>query len=185
MFGMGWGELMIVGIVALIVVGPEDLPQLFRSVGRFTGKARGMAREFSKAMNDAADQAGVNEINRTIRAASNPSKFGTDSLKSAAGLGPKTSRLSEERAEAKRKISETAALKAEERKARERDVAETEAEIADDEAASRFAGNGGADRARGAAAPDHAPDPGPAAEPGAETTPEPTPEPAARGEGRT
>jgi len=53
MFGMGWAELMIVGIVALIVVGPKELPILFRKMGQFVGKAKGMAREFSRAMNDA------------------------------------------------------------------------------------------------------------------------------------
>lgn len=39
MFGMGWAELMIVGIVALIVVGPKELPVLFRKMGQFAGKA--------------------------------------------------------------------------------------------------------------------------------------------------
>ncbi|ROT96117.1 Sec-independent protein translocase protein TatB [Histidinibacterium lentulum] len=138
MFGLGWTELLVIGIVALIVVGPEDLPQMFRAVGRFTGKARGMAREFSRAMEDAADQSGVRDINKTIRAAANPGKFGTDSLKHAAGLGPETERLSQERLEAKRKIEKRAAEMAEERmarEAREREAAEQAAvEEADDEA---------------------------------------------------
>lgn len=57
MFGMGWSEIVLISIVALIVVGPKDLPVLFRKVGQFAGKAKGMAREFSRAMNDAADEA--------------------------------------------------------------------------------------------------------------------------------
>lgn len=135
MFGLGWTELLVIGIVALIVVGPEDLPQMFRAVGRFTGKARGMAREFTRAMEDAADQAGVKDINKTIRAASNPARFGTDSLKHAAGLGPETEKLSKERLEAKRKIEKRSAKMAEERMARERAAAEqTAIEEADDEA---------------------------------------------------
>jgi sec-independent protein translocase protein TatB len=135
MFGLGWTELLVIGIVALIVVGPEDLPKMFRAVGRFTGKARGMAREFTRAMEDAADQAGVKEINKTIRAAANPGKFGTDSLKHAAGLGPETERLSQERLEAKRKIEKRSAEMAEERMARERAAAEqTAIEEADDAA---------------------------------------------------
>jgi len=47
---------------------------MFRTVGKFVGKAKGMAREFSRAMNDAADQSGVNEIQKTFKAASNPMK---------------------------------------------------------------------------------------------------------------
>ncbi|SLN47847.1 Sec-independent protein translocase protein TatB [Roseisalinus antarcticus] len=126
MFGLGWTEMLVIGIVALIVVGPEDLPQMFRTMGKFTGKARGMAREFSRAMNDAADQAGVNEINKSIKAAANPAKFSTDQLRKAAGFGPETQKLSEEREETRRKVSEYTAKKAEERLAREAAQAEAD-----------------------------------------------------------
>ncbi|MFT5867520.1 MAG: sec-independent protein translocase protein TatB, partial [Gammaproteobacteria bacterium] len=43
MFGLGWSEMVLVAIVALIVIGPKDLPGMFRTVGQFTGQARGMA----------------------------------------------------------------------------------------------------------------------------------------------
>ena len=55
MFDLGWTELLVIGIVALIVIGPKDLPMMFRRVGQFVGRARSMAREFSRAMDDAAD----------------------------------------------------------------------------------------------------------------------------------
>ena len=42
MFDLGWTELLVIGIVALIVVGPKDLPILFRKVGQFVGKAKGI-----------------------------------------------------------------------------------------------------------------------------------------------
>ncbi len=139
MFDLGGTELLLVGIVALIVIGPKDLPGMFRAVGRFTGKARGMAREFSSAMNAAADEAGVKDISNTIKAAANPKAFGMDKLREASGLGSTpvppagtplaarppikpggaTEALAAERAEAKRKITEATARAATERKARE------------------------------------------------------------------
>lgn len=86
MLDLGWTEMLVIGIVALIVVGPKDLPGLFRSVGKFVGKAKGMAREFSSAMNAAADESGISEINKTIKAAANPQKFGMDKLREASGV---------------------------------------------------------------------------------------------------
>lgn len=84
MFDIGWTELLIIGIVALIVVGPRDLPGMFRTLGRFTAKARGMAREFSRAMNEAADESGVKDVAQGIKAAANPKKTGLDALNKAA-----------------------------------------------------------------------------------------------------
>ncbi|MDG1118907.1 MAG: Sec-independent protein translocase protein TatB [Flavimaricola sp.] len=125
MFGMGWSEMVLIGIVALIVVGPKDLPGMFRTLGQFTGKARGMAREFSKAMEAAADESGVKDISKTIKAASNPTAFGTDKLREAAGLkssfkpGGATEALSAEREANRAKIAEATAAAATARKARE------------------------------------------------------------------
>ena len=88
MFDLGWTELLVIGIVALIVVGPKDLPVLFRKLGQFVGKAKGMAREFTSAMNDAADQSGVREVtsglNKSLKAATNPVGSAMDGVKSAA-----------------------------------------------------------------------------------------------------
>ncbi len=84
MFDLGWSEMLLIGIVALIVVGPKELPGLFRSIGVWIGKARGVAREFTRAMEAAADETGMKDIDRTIRAAANPVKFGTNSLRNAA-----------------------------------------------------------------------------------------------------
>ena len=44
MFDLGLTELLVIGVVALIVVGPKDLPVMFRNVGRFVGKAKGDER---------------------------------------------------------------------------------------------------------------------------------------------
>lgn len=139
MFDFGWGELLLIGIVALIVVG-DDFPTMFRTAGRFIGKMRKMAREFQRAMEDAADEAGVKDMANTVKGAANPSKFGLDKLNEAADkfekwdptkpsakakdVGEETAKLSEERAEAARKIHEYSAKKTQERLDTEKAAAE-------------------------------------------------------------
>ncbi|ADE85204.1 Sec-independent protein translocase protein TatB [Rhodobacter capsulatus SB 1003] len=61
MFDIGWSELLLIGIVALIVVGPQDLPRMFQALGRLTAKAKRLGREFTAAMEEAARDTGVKE----------------------------------------------------------------------------------------------------------------------------
>ncbi|MDF1728179.1 MAG: Sec-independent protein translocase protein TatB [Sulfitobacter sp.] len=147
MFDLSWGELLVIGIVALIVVGPKDLPVLFRKVGQFVGKAKGMAREFTTAMNDAADQSGMREVTKTLntslKAATNPVGTAMDGVKSATsslteGLDPnsETGKLAAERAENARKIQAATARKAAERKQREAAEAMARAEALEAEASA-------------------------------------------------
>ena len=125
MFGLGASEMVVIGIVALIVIGPKDLPGLFRTMGQFTGKARMMAREFSRAMEQAADQSGVKDMSNTLKAATNPTKFGTDRLKEATGMtkGTATQEVSAERQAAKEKMSKAMGDAALARQAREAEEA--------------------------------------------------------------
>ena len=51
MFGIGPGELVVIIIVALVVLGPEKLPAVARTLGRITGELRRMSTEFQRAMN--------------------------------------------------------------------------------------------------------------------------------------
>tara|TARA_B110000879_G_C11108113_1_gene486183 strand:+ start:842 stop:1309 length:468 start_codon:yes stop_codon:yes gene_type:complete len=129
MFDIGMTEMLVVGVVALIVVGPKDLPVMFRRVGQFVGKAKGMAREFSSAMNDAADQTGVREmttdLNKSIKAATNPVGAAMDGVKDAASsltnLDPEseTGRMAAKKADATARIEANSARMSAERKARE------------------------------------------------------------------
>lgn len=139
MFDFGFGELLLIGIVALVFLG-DDLPNVFRQMGRFTGKVRRMAREFTRAMEEAADEAGVKDAANTFKDAANPSKMGLNKLSEAADkfekwdptkpsekakdIGSETSKLSEERAEAARKIREYSTKKGNERLAAEKAAAE-------------------------------------------------------------
>lgn len=112
--------MAIIGIVALIVVGPKDLPILFRNIGNFVGKAQGMAREFSRAMNAAANDSGLNEINQTLRsagqslntattAAKNPTAYGAQKLREAAGLTGATPEETAAKAAADQSLRDTGA----------------------------------------------------------------------------
>jgi sec-independent protein translocase protein TatB len=62
MLDLGWSEILIIGVVALIVVGPKDLPKMLRTLGQYAGRAKGIAREFQRSMDDAARQADIEEL---------------------------------------------------------------------------------------------------------------------------
>ncbi len=80
MFDIGWTELLVIGIVMLVVVGPKDLPGMFRTLGRFTGKAKAMARDFQSAMNEAADSAGVKDVADDLKKATSKKALGLNAL---------------------------------------------------------------------------------------------------------
>jgi sec-independent protein translocase protein TatB len=84
MLDIAWSELLLIAIVALIVIGPKELPVLFRTLGRFAAKMRGMAREFGRAMEQAADESGVKDVARDLRSATDLRRTGLDALKDAA-----------------------------------------------------------------------------------------------------
>lgn len=66
MFDIGGWELLFLMVIALIVVGPKELPQLMRMVGRWTGRARAMVREFQASFEEMARQAELDEIKKEV-----------------------------------------------------------------------------------------------------------------------
>lgn len=65
---LGFNEIIILGILALVVVGPKDLPLLFRKLGKWTAKLRGMAQEFRTGFDELARQAELDELKREVDA---------------------------------------------------------------------------------------------------------------------
>ncbi len=66
--GIGAPELLVLAILALVVVGPKELPLLMRKIGRMVGQARGMAREFMRGFDELGRQAELDELRREIEA---------------------------------------------------------------------------------------------------------------------
>jgi sec-independent protein translocase protein TatB len=64
MFDIGATELLVIAIVAIVVVGPRELPRLLRTVGNMVSKAKGLAREFQDQFEEAAKDAGVDDLRK-------------------------------------------------------------------------------------------------------------------------
>ncbi len=76
MFDIGWPEMAVVAVIALIVIGPKDLPRILRYAGRWAGKARKMAREFQRNFDDMVRESELDEVKKSVEKASafNPVK---------------------------------------------------------------------------------------------------------------
>jgi sec-independent protein translocase protein TatB len=66
--GIGATELLLIGIIALIFVGPKDLPLLMRRVGQFMNKARGMAADFRASFDEMARQSELDDLRKEVEA---------------------------------------------------------------------------------------------------------------------
>ena len=67
MLDIGWTELLVIGVIALLVVGPKDLPRVLRYVGYWMGKARSMAREFQRAIDQYAKEADLDDVKKAVQ----------------------------------------------------------------------------------------------------------------------
>jgi sec-independent protein translocase protein TatB len=70
-FGIGSAELIVLGVIALIVIGPRDLPKVLRTIGQVMTKVRGLAREFQGHIEDAARDTGLDQVKKDISKATN------------------------------------------------------------------------------------------------------------------
>ena len=66
MFDIGWSELLVIGIVALIAIGPKELPGVLRTVGQYMGKIRRMASEFQGQFQEAMREAEMADLKKQV-----------------------------------------------------------------------------------------------------------------------
>lgn len=66
MFDIGWSELVVIGIVALIAIGPKELPAVLRTVGQWMGKVRRMAAEFQSQFQEAMREAEMADLKKQV-----------------------------------------------------------------------------------------------------------------------
>ena len=67
MFDIGYSELLLIAVVALVVIGPKDLPRVMRTVGQWVGRARGMARHFRSGVDTMMREAELEEMEKKWR----------------------------------------------------------------------------------------------------------------------
>lgn len=75
MFDIGWPEMAVIMLVAIIIIGPKDLPRMARAIGKWTGKARAMARDFQRSLDDMAREAELEDIKKSIDKVGSPNKM--------------------------------------------------------------------------------------------------------------
>jgi sec-independent protein translocase protein TatB len=78
MFEIGWSELLVVGIVALIAIGPKELPGVLRTVGQYMGKVRRMAAEFQGQFQEAMREAEMADLKKQVDEMTDAAKGLTD-----------------------------------------------------------------------------------------------------------
>lgn len=66
MLDIGWTEILVIMVIALVVIGPRDLPKVVRTMGQWMGKARGYARDFQRTIEEAADHTEMDAIKKEI-----------------------------------------------------------------------------------------------------------------------
>jgi len=92
---IGATELMVIAAVALIVVGPKDLPMLMRKLGQFIARLRGMASEFRASFDDMARQSELDDLRREVEAMRN-ARFADIEPEATSHLGVDASEVMQE-----------------------------------------------------------------------------------------
>lgn len=66
MLDLGWSELALIAVLAVIVLGPKELPQAMRTLGRWTRKIRGLAGDFQRHLDDMVRESELDEVKKSV-----------------------------------------------------------------------------------------------------------------------
>jgi sec-independent protein translocase protein TatB len=66
MFDISWSEFLLIGVIALIVIGPKELPGVLRTLGQYTRKVRGMAADFQNQFQEAMREAEMTDLKKQV-----------------------------------------------------------------------------------------------------------------------
>jgi sec-independent protein translocase protein TatB len=72
MFDFSWSEILLIAVVALVVIGPKDLPRALRTAGLWAGRARSVAREFQTQIDQMVRDSELDDVRKAMNAATNP-----------------------------------------------------------------------------------------------------------------
>lgn len=100
MFDIGWIEMAVIALIALVVIGPNELPKAMRSLAKWTRKARSMAREFQSGIDDMVRDADLDEARKAIDSAKsfNVGKALEETIDPTGGLRDEAKEFKEEMA---------------------------------------------------------------------------------------
>ena len=66
MFSFGWGEILLILIVVIIVVGPKDIPKFLRQIGNLSKSIKKISREFKSSLNQIAEESDLKDVKNSI-----------------------------------------------------------------------------------------------------------------------
>ncbi|MCC6921118.1 MAG: twin-arginine translocase subunit TatB [Alphaproteobacteria bacterium] len=67
MFDLGWSEILVIAVVAILVVGPNDLPRMMRTIGEWVGKMRRMAQHFQAGVDEMIRQSELEDLRKDLK----------------------------------------------------------------------------------------------------------------------
>jgi len=71
MFSFGWGEILLIGVVVIVVVGPKDIPNFLRQIAHLSKSIKKISREFKSSLNEISEDTNIKEVKKSLSDATN------------------------------------------------------------------------------------------------------------------